>query len=475
MDITEYTVKELNEKLDNNIITPYEIYEAYINNILEKDKFLGSFLSLNKYINDEEDDEIKNKKIEEYNLKYRIPIGIKDNIAVEDLPLTCSSKMLEKYISPYDASVIKLLKENGMYIIGKNNLDEFAAGIGTQNSELLRTVNPLDKTRIPGGSSGGSAAAVAANLIPCSLGTDTGGSIRQPASYCGVVGFKPSYGLVSRYGVVSSISSFDQVGTITKTVEDASILMNIITEKDEETEDPNTIVLNKNYLENVNNDIKGKRIGVVRELIEDFSEEVKVRFNKAIEIFKNLNTIIDDVKIPYLYESTLIYEILGYAEMSSNLEKYDGISYGLKIDSDDYESSLINTRTEGFGKEIKRRIILGTNTLQKENYKKYYLKAAKIRRKIVEELNKIFKNYDAIIMPTTPDIAPKINELENVDISKIDKCVMIANIAGLPSISIPIDKTEDLPIGLQIISKQFNDDLVLNIANIYEKYIGSNI
>lgn len=470
MDITKFTVKELNEKLDNKEITAFEIYEAYMNNILEKDQEIGTFLSLNKY-DLEDENKSREEKIKEYNLKYRIPIGIKDNIAVEDLKLTCSSKMLEKYISPYDASVIKLLKDNNSYIIGKNNLDEFASGISTQSSSILKTFNPVDLTRISGGSSGGSAAAVAAEFVPWALGTDTGGSVRQPAAYCGIVGFKPSFGLISKYGVIPLASSFDHIGTFTKNVEDASILMNMITVKTDEDKDSNTIVLNKDYTKNLNNSIKGKKIGVVRELIDLSSDIVKEKFQKAINVFEKLGVIVEDIEIPYLNESVLIYQILSYAEASSNLERYDGVRYGLRGEGDTYESSLIDARTKGFGIEIKKRIILGSYVLQKENYDKYYLKSAKIRRKIVEYLSSIFKEYDAIIMPTAPDIAPKVEELKDVNITNIDKCVVLANIAGIPAISIPIDKSNDLPIGLQIMGKFLNDDLVLNIANIYEKNI----
>lgn len=470
MDITKFTVKELNEKLDNKEITAFEIYEAYMNNILEKDQEIGTFLSLNKY-DLEDENKSREEKIKEYNLKYRIPIGIKDNIAVEDLKLTCSSKMLEKYISPYDASVIKLLKDNNSYIIGKNNLDEFASGISTQSSSILKTFNPVDLTRIPGGSSGGSAAAVAAEFVPWALGTDTGGSVRQPAAYCGIVGFKPSFGLISKYGVIPLASSFDHIGTFTKNVEDASILMNMITVKTDEDKDSNTIVLNKDYTKNLNNSIKGKKIGVVRELIDLSSDIVKEKFQKAINVFEKLGVIVEDIEIPYLNESVLIYQILSYAEASSNLERYDGVRYGLRGEGDTYESSLIDARTKGFGIEIKKRIILGSYVLQKENYDKYYLKSAKIRRKIVEYLSSIFKEYDAIILPTTPDVAPKVEELKDVNITNIDKCVVLANIAGIPAISIPIDKSNDLPIGLQIMGKFLNDDLVLNIANIYEKNI----
>lgn len=466
MDIAKLTVKELNKKLEKKEITTYEIYKVYMNNILEKDKEIGAFLSLNEYDLGED----KEKSIEEYNLKYNIPIAIKDNIAVKDLKFTCSSKILEEYISPYNASVIEQLKEKGIYVIGKTNLDEFAGGIGTQNSKLLKTLNPLDKTRVPGGTSGGSAAAVAVDFSPWALGTDTGGSARQPAACCGIVGFKPSYGLVSRYGVSTNVSSFDQIGTFTKTVEDTAILMNIISVKKED-KDPNVVVLDKDYTKNLDNDIKGKKVGVVRELINISSNEVKGKMEKAIDVFKNLGVIVEDIDLPYIYETTLIYKILGYADVSSNLERFDGIRYGIRCEGDTYESLIINTRTEGFGTEIKKRIILGSYILQKENFNKYYIKSAKIRRKIVEKLNEIFEKYDAIIMPTAPDVAPKIDELENIDTTNIDKCVMLANITGIPAISIPIDKLEDLPIGLQIMGKQFNDDLVLNIANIYEKNV----
>lgn len=458
MDITRLSVKELNEKIKNKELIPYEIYQAYMNNIIANDKEVGTFLSLHQV-----EDEVK------YNSNYTIPIAIKDNIAVKNLLLTASSKMLENYISPYDASVIEKLKNEGIYIIGKTNLDEFGSGSTTQNSELLKTFNPIDSSRIPGGSSGGSAAAVAARFVPWALGTDTGGSIRQPAAYCGVIGFKPSYGLVSRYGVISYISSFDHIGTFTKTVEDSAILLNVIAVKNEEDKDPNTIVLNKDYTSNLNNDIKGIKIGLIKELIDISSEEVKDSMKKAIKTLEDLGVIVEEVSLPYLDEVTSIYMTLGYAEASSNFERFDGVRFGLRSTKDSYENMILKTRTEGFGYEVKKRIILGSYVLKEENYKKYYLKAAKIRRKIVEDLNEKFKKYDVLISPTTQTVAPKKDSIE--DINNSDNYTILANLAGIPAISVPINKDNSLPVGLQILGPQFKDELVLNIANVFEKNI----
>lgn len=455
MNIVDLSVKELYEKLKSKEITSYEIYQAYMNNIKAKDKEIGAFLSLNENINKEE-----------YNLKYNIPIGIKDNIAVKGLPFTGSSKMLESYIAPYDASVIKSLKDSGAYIIGKTNLDEFGSGGSTQNSTLLKTSNPKDISRIPGGSSGGSAAAVAAQFVPWAIGSDTGGSIRQPASYCGVVGFKPSYGLVPRYGAISFMTSFDHVGTITKTVEDTALLLNIISTKTEEEKDPNTVILNKDYTKNLNDNIKGKRIAVIKEIIDASQKSVQEKMKKAIKTFEDLGAIVEEISLPYLDVTTAIYVTLGYAEASSNFSIFDGVRYGTRINEDSYEKMIIKTRTNGLTFDVKKRIIIGSNTLQEQNYNKYYLKAAKARRKIVEDINKKFKTYDVLISPTEPDVAPKKDNIVN-----IVNNVILANVAGIPAISVPIDKEEGLPVGLQIMGPLFKDEVVLNVANMYEKNI----
>ncbi len=470
MGIVDLSVKELIKKIDKKEITPYEIYKAYMNNIIADDKEIGAFLSLNKfeeYSGNNNGDNGDNKENEkEYNSKYSIPIAIKDNIAVKNLPLTASSKILENYISPYDASVIESLKENNLYIIGKTNLDEFASGGATQNSKIIKTSNPRDLDKIPGGSSGGSAAAVSARFAPWALGTDTGGSVRQPAAYCGVVGFKPSSGIVSKYGVIPLKSSFDHIGTITKTVEDVALLLDMIASKSEEDKDPNVVILNKDYSKEIKNDIKGKKIGLIKELYELSSGNVKEKMNRAIKVFENLGMMVEEISLPYLEEISSIYVTLGYAEASSNLERYDGVRFGLRSNEDSYEKMIIKTRTKGLGYEVKKRILLGSYVLKAENYNKYYLKAAKARRKIVEYINSLFETYDVLIAPTIPDIAP-----DKDNISNTDHYTIFANLAGIPAISIPIEKDDSLPIGLHIIGPQFKDELVLNFANIYEKNI----
>lgn len=464
MEIINLSVKELYNKLNNKEITSYDIYNAYLKNINEKDDKLGAFLSVNKF---KDSNELSSEEIDEYNSKYKLPIGIKDNIAVKGLPLTASSKILKDYISPYDASFIEQLKDSGIYIMGKLNLDEFAIGFSTQNSELKKTLNPLDLSRIPGGSSGGSATSVSGNLLPWSIGTDTGGSIRQPASFTKTVGFKPSYGLISRYGVISVASSLDHIGMITKTVEDSAVLLNLISVKNENDKDPNTIVLEKDYTTSLNEGIKDLKIGYIQELIDDSSDIVKEEMNKSIEFFKENGAILENVEIPYLEYLSAIYTIINSAVASSNLSRFDGVRYGNRIDSESYEEMVKKTRTEGFGLEVKKRIILGSYFLGEENYNKYYIKAAQLRRLLVEELNKIFVEYDAIIMPTTQNIAPRIDELEEVNTELLDKYTVLANLSGIPAISIPM-KSEKA-IGMQIMSKSFNDELVLRIANFYEK------
>ena len=297
-----------------------------------------------------------------------------------------------------------------------------------------------------------------------------GGSVRQPAAFCGVVGFKPSYGLISRYGLISFASSFDQIGVMTKSVRDSAYLMNVLSVKSEDDKDPNTIVVEKDYLKELNKDLSKKKIGIIRSLIDESSDIVKERVNEAIKRLEDLGFETIDIELPYLDTIPTLYSILAYAEASANLERLDGVRYGLRKESNSYEDMVLKTRTEGFGIEAKTRIILGSYVLKEENIEKYYFKAAKIRKKIIEELKSIFENVDFLVLPTVNDIATLITDLDKANTKQMDKHTVIANLAGLPAISIPTKTREgELPVGLQIIGKQFEDDLVLALANIYEE------
>ncbi len=435
MDITELTVHELKEKLEKHELTSEEITRAYIDRINEKEKDVQAFVTLLT------DDAIeKAKKIDsekENKSPYAgIPIGIKDNMCTKGIKTTCSSKMLENFVSPYDGTVVdKVVNQEKMINLGKLNMDEFAMGSSTENSYFKKTKNPWDLSRVPGGSSGGSAAAVAANMVPWALGSDTGGSIRQPASLCGVVGLKPTYGLVSRYGLVAFASSLDQIGPITKDVEDAAILLSIIAGHDSK-DSTSMDIPKKDYTKSLKNDIKGVKIGVPKEFFGDgINEEVKNSLEKAIEIYRSLGAEIEEFSLDIAKYALATYYIIACAEASSNLGRFDGIRYGYRTENFTNLKELFrNSRSEGFGAEVKRRIILGTYVLSSGYYDAYYKKAQKLRTLVQNEFKKGFEKYDVILTPTSPITAFKIGEKsENpLEMYLSDICTVSVNIAGLP-------------------------------------------
>ena len=477
MDITELTVHELQEKLKNKEITINEILKAYLDRINDKEKDVQAFVTIL-----EEDAKNKAKEIqqkidngEEKNSLAGIPIGIKDNICTEGIKTTCSSKMLENFISPYDATVMEKLKEQNIINLGKLNMDEFAMGGSTEHSYFKVTKNPWNLNKVPGGSSGGSAAAVAANLVPWALGSDTGGSIRQPASFCGVVGLKPTYGLVSRYGLVAFASSLDQIGPITKDVKDSAILLNIIAGKD--PKDATSVDKEKkDYVKALKNNVKGLRIGVPKEFFkEGINEEVKQALEEAIEKYKELGAKVEEFSLDIAKYSLATYYIIACAEASSNLGRFDGIRYTYRTNEfKDLKDLYKKTRSEGFGKEVKRRIILGTYVLSSGYYDAYYKKAQKVRTLVMNEFNKAFEKYDVILTPTSPTVAFDIGSKTNnpLEMYLADICTVSVNIAGLPGISIPckVDK-EGMPIGMQLIGNKFSEETILNAAYTYEQSI----
>ena len=438
MDITELTVHELKEKLDKCEITSEEITKSYLQRINEKESDINAFVTrldedaINKA--KKIDSEKKaNKNLGEY---AGIPIGIKDNMCTKGIKTTCSSKMLENFISPYDGTVVnKLLNEEDMINLGKLNMDEFAMGSSTENSYFKKTRNPWDIERVPGGSSGGSAAAVSANMVPWALGSDTGGSIRQPASLCGVVGLKPTYGLVSRYGLVAFASSLDQIGPITKDVKDCAILLSLIAGKDEK--DTTSIdIPKKDYTLSLKNDVKGLKIGVPKEFFGDgINEEVKDVLYKAIEKYKELGAVVEETSLDIAEYALAAYYIIACAEASSNLGRFDGIRYGYRTKNyETLKDIFVNSRSEGFGPEVKRRIILGTYVLSSGYYDAYYKKAQQVRTLVKNEFAKNLKKYDILLTPTSPVTAFKIGEKsENpLEMYLSDICTVSVNVAGLP-------------------------------------------
>ena len=474
MDITELTVHELQEKIKLNELTVSEITKAYAKRIKEKEPEVDAFVTITV---DEAIDKLEKieAKIKNGELKSNlagIPVGIKDNMCTKGVKTTCGSKMLENFIAPYDATVVEKLENEGMVCLGKLNMDEFAMGSSTENSAIKCTKNPWNLNTVPGGSSGGSAAAVAANIVPWALGSDTGGSIRQPSSFCGVVGLKPTYGLISRYGLVAYASSLDQVGPITKDVMDCAILLNVLAGKDEK--DTTSVERPKiDYTKALKNDVKGLKIAVPKEFFgEGINSEVKTKLEEAIAKYKELGAEVEEVSLDIAEHALAAYYIIACAEASSNLGRFDGIRYGYRSKSgESLKDIYFNSRSEGFGAEVKRRIILGTYVLSSGYYDAYYKKAQKVRTLISNKFNEIFKNHDVILTPTSPTTAFEFNSKSSpLEMYLADICTVSVNVAGLPGISIPcgVDK-KGMPVGMQLIGNKFQEETILNVAYTYEQ------
>jgi len=399
-----------------------------------------------------------------------VPIAIKDNIQVKGWSITSASKILKGYIAPYNATVIEKLKEANLTPFGRCNMDEFAMGSTTESSCYGKTQNPHASERVPGGSSGGSAAAVGAGLAIAALGSDTGGSIRQPAAYCGIVGMKPTYGRVSRYGLGAYASSLDQIGPLTQNVEDAAILYDIISGSDDK--DSTNAKLDDKVTPNLNPDRK-LRIAVLPKYIKDASDDVKNAYQKAIDALKNKGHEIVEYDLMDAKYDISAYYITATAEATTNLARYDGIRYGNRVDGANLQDTFIQTRSQGFGDEVKRRILLGNFVLSSGYYEAYYVKAQKTRHIIKNEYNKIFEDVDLILSPVAPTVAPKFGELKNpIDMYLSDIYTISVNLAGLPAISLPIDKNEqNMPIGLQLIAKAYDEQTLFDGALSLEQEI----
>ena len=475
MELYDYTVHELVEKLEKGEVTSVEITKSYFDRIKEIDPKVKAYVSTMEeeaMAKAKEVDE-KRKAGEKVSALAGIPIGIKDNLCITGTKTTCSSKMLENFVAPYDATVIeKLNKEDAVYL-GKLNMDEFAMGGSTENSAFFKTRNPWDLDRVPGGSSGGSAAAVAAGIAPWALGSDTGGSIRQPAALCGVVGLKPTYGLVSRYGLVAFASSLDQIGPITKDVTDSAMLLNVIAGHDEKDSTSMNIEA-KDYTKSLVNDVKGMRIGLPKEYLgEGINEEVKQAILDVAKKYEEMGAIVEDCSFEVGQYATSVYYIIACAEASSNLGRFDGIRYGYRTENfDNLKDIYKNSRSEGFGEEVKRRIMLGTYVLSSGYYDAYYKKAQKVRTVITDAYNELFGKYDLLLTPTSPTTAFKIGEKCNnpVEMYLADICTVPVNIGGLPGISVPCSlDSKGMPIGFQLVGKPFSEETLLRAAYSYEQ------
>ncbi len=475
MELYEYTVHELVEKLEKGEVTSEEITRSYFDRIKEVEPKVKAYVSLL-----EEDAIAKAKKVDEDRKAGKpvskfagIPIGIKDNMCITGTKTTCSSKMLENFVAPYNATVIEKLNKEDMVYLGKLNMDEFAMGSSTEHSAFFPTHNPWDLDRVPGGSSGGSAAAVAADIAPWALGSDTGGSIRQPASLCGVVGLKPTYGLVSRYGLVAFASSLDQIGPITKDVKDAAMLLNLIAGHDEN--DSTSIDLGeKDYTKCLVNDVKGMRIGLPKEYLgEGINEEVKQAILAVAKKYEEMGAIVEDCSFEVGQYATSVYYIIADAEASSNLGRFDGIRYGYRSENfENLKDIYKNSRSEGFGPEVKRRIMVGTYVLSSGYYDAYYKKAQKVRTVIKNAYEELFGKYDLLLTPTSPTTAFKMGEKSNnpLEMYLADICTVPVNIGGIPGISVPCAlDSKGMPIGFQLLAKAFDEEKLLQAAYSYEQ------
>lgn len=481
MELYSLTVSEIARKIKEKEITIKEVLDSVYNRIENVEEKVSAYVTLTKEQAYNRATKLQERldNGEDIGIMGGVPIAIKDNICTNGIKTTCSSKMLENFVPFYDATVIEKLENAGAIIIGKTNMDEFAMGSSTENSAIKKTKNPWNLERVPGGSSGGSAAAVACDIAPCALGTDTGGSIRQPASFCNVVGLKPTYGLVSRYGVVAYASSLDQVGPLTKSVEDAAILLNVIAGKDEK-DTTSADIPKKDYLKSIKDDIKGKRIGVPIEFISDgINPDVKKAYEENLNTLKELGAEIIEIKLDYAKYSLPTYYIIATAEASSNLGRYDGIRYGHRAkDFSSLDELYVKSRTEGFGDEVKRRIMLGTYVLSSGYYDAYYKRGQKVRTLIIDDFKKAFEKCDVIAIPTTPNTSFKFGEKTSnpLEMYLEDIYTVPVNIAGLPGISVPggFDKN-GMPIGMQFISKAFDEENLLQVAYTFEKNTGFNM
>lgn len=473
MSLLQKKLREIHNLIEKREISARDLVEESITRIEKVDKKVQAFITL--------DEEGAKKRAEELDqhlqesppteLLTALPVGIKDNICTEGVRTTCASKLLANYEPIYNATAVDKLKKAQAIVMGKMNMDEFAMGSSTENSGFHLTHNPWNLKRVPGGSSGGSAAAVAAREVYFALGSDTGGSIRQPAAYCGVVGLKPTYGRVSRYGLIAYASSLDQIGPLTKNVEDAAYVLQALAGHDSQDSTSADVVV-PDFIRGLTGDIHGLRIAVPKEMMgEGIEKGVRAQIQSALAQLEKLGAICEEVSLPHIDYAVATYYLLSPAEASSNLARFDGVRYGVREQSGNLIEMYKETRSKGFGPEVKRRIMLGTYALSSGYYDAYYLKAQKVRTLIRQDFEQIFADYDVIVGPTTPTVAFEIGSQVDdlLTLYANDVCTIPVNLAGLPAISIPCGLAEGLPVGLQIIGKAFDEETILRVAHAFEE------
>jgi len=475
VSLLKLSLQELQNKLSAKEVSVADLVDESFRRIEQVDNRINAFLTLNEERARAEAqalDAALAQSGQQRGLLFGLPAGIKDNIVTENLLTTCASQFLSNYNPIYDATVVKKLKEAQAVTIGKLNMDEFAMGGSNENSSYFPTRNPWNTEHVPGGSSGGSAASVAAGEVYFSLGSDTGGSIRQPASYCGVVGLKPTYGLVSRFGLVAFASSLDQIGPLTKNVEDSAYVLQAIAGHDAYDSTSADVAI-PNYLKSLTGDVRGLRIAVPKEYMgEGIDSQVKAQVQAALKVFEQLGAVIEEVSLPHTEYAVATYYLLASSEASSNLSRFDGVRYGVRAaDAENLLDVYLKSRSQGFGAEVKRRIMLGTYALSSGYYDAYYLKAQKVRTLIKQDFDQVFERYDLIIGPTVPTTAFRIGEQVGDPLTMYlnDILTIPVSLAGVPAISVPCGNVNGLPVGLQLIAKPFDEQTLLRAAHAYEQ------
>jgi aspartyl-tRNA(Asn)/glutamyl-tRNA(Gln) amidotransferase subunit A len=474
MEMTTRTAGELHALLSNKEISATELTQAFLARIQAVDSEIKAFVSVTEGAALSQAKKVDEKlaKGEKIGPLEGIPMALKDNLCTEGIRTTCSSKILENFIPPYNATVTERLQDAGAILLGKLNMDEFAMGSSTENSRFFPTRNPWDLERVPGGSSGGSVASVAADQAVYTLGSDTGGSIRQPAAFCGVVGLKPTYGAVSRYGLISYASSLDQIGPVTKTVQDNALVMNAIAGHD--PKDSTSVAFDKpDYTQFLVNDIRGLKIGVPKEYFgQGMDPGVEKVIREGIRTLENLGAIVEECSLPNTEYAMPAYYLIAPAEASSNLARYDGVRYGHRAEgAEDVVRLFSKTRAEGFGSEVKARIMLGTYALSAGYYDAYYLKAQKVRTLIKRDFDRAFERFDVLLSPTTPTTAFRIGEKSGDPLTMYlsDVCTVPINLAGIPALAVPAGFVDGLPVGLQLMAKPFDEGTLYRVGYTFEQ------
>ncbi len=473
MTLARLTIHELHQKLVDREISALELTEAHLARIQALDGQIHAYLTVTEEqaLQAARAVDARLKAGEEIAPLAGIPMALKDNLCTNGIRTTCASKMLDDFKPPYNAEVVEKLYNQQAVVLGKANMDEFAMGSTTENSAYFATQNPWNENCVPGGSSGGSAAAVAADLAVYALGSDTGGSIRQPAAFCGIVGLKPTYGAVSRYGLIAFASSLDQIGPLTKDVTDCALVLNAICGHDHK-DSTSVPFKHPDYLEALRPDVQGMRIGLPEEYFgEGIDPAVEAQVKNAAALLESLGAVVEYCSLPHTRYAMPAYYLIAPAEASSNLARYDGVRYGLRVEEKDVVSSFKATRSQGFGAEVKRRIMLGTYALSAGYYDAYYLKALKVRNLIKQDYDRAFEQFDCLITPTTPSTAlTRGQNLDPLSLYKQDICTIPSNLAGIPALSLPYGMVGEMPVGVQLLGKAFDESVLLRTAYTLEQH-----